>query len=143
MISLTFVFSFAELVIYSSSTAYSKRRLPSPPVGTLSSSSSPSHETGAPHSIRKSDFADLLFLCRRAAVASGILMFMQQFCGINVIAYYSSTIFSASGFSDTSAFAASLGFGVLNFVFAGPGTPSCPRYLTTKLTWPSYSDGDD
>lgn len=30
---------------------------------------------------------------RRAMVASEIVMFMQQFCGVNVIAYYSSEIF--------------------------------------------------
>lgn len=61
---------------------------------------------------------------RRAAIASGILMFMQQFCGINVIAYYSSTIFQESGFSVTQALIASLGFGTLNFVFVFPGTSS-------------------
>ncbi|PVI07261.1 H(+)-myo-inositol cotransporter [Periconia macrospinosa] len=57
---------------------------------------------------------------RRAMLASQIVMFMQQFCGVNVIAYYSSGIFKASGFSDQSALAASLGFGVINFVFAIP-----------------------
>jgi MFS family permease len=39
---------------------------------------------------------------------------------VNVIAYYSSSIFSDSGFSDQSALAASLGFGVINFLFAIP-----------------------
>ncbi|KAJ4297671.1 hypothetical protein N0V90_005565 [Kalmusia sp. IMI 367209] len=57
---------------------------------------------------------------RRAMLASEIVMFMQQFCGVNVIAYYSSSIFSSSGFSDHSALAASLGFGVINFLFAIP-----------------------
>ncbi|KAF2447244.1 hypothetical protein P171DRAFT_430155 [Karstenula rhodostoma CBS 690.94] len=57
---------------------------------------------------------------RRAMLASEIVMFMQQFCGVNVIAYYSSSIFSDSGFSDQSALAASLGFGVINFLFAIP-----------------------
>ncbi|GAA5892052.1 hypothetical protein JCM6882_005680 [Rhodosporidiobolus microsporus] len=57
---------------------------------------------------------------RRAAMASGILMFMQQFCGINVIAYYSSTIFRQAGFSEISALGASLGFGALNWIFAAP-----------------------
>ncbi|KAF1962909.1 putative MFS sugar transporter [Byssothecium circinans] len=57
---------------------------------------------------------------RRAMLASEIVMFMQQFCGVNVIAYYSSSIFTDSGFSDQSALAASLGFGVINFVFAIP-----------------------
>ncbi|KAF2732048.1 hypothetical protein EJ04DRAFT_578671 [Polyplosphaeria fusca] len=57
---------------------------------------------------------------RRAMLASEIVMFMQQFCGVNVIAYYSSSIFSDSGFSDKSALAASLGFGIINFLFALP-----------------------
>ena len=39
---------------------------------------------------------------------------------MNVIAYYSSSIFTESGFSDQSALAASLGFGVINFIFAIP-----------------------
>jgi hypothetical protein len=33
---------------------------------------------------------------RRATLASWIVMFMQQFCGVNVIAYYSTTIFEVS-----------------------------------------------
>ncbi|KIO03605.1 hypothetical protein M404DRAFT_26914 [Pisolithus tinctorius Marx 270] len=57
---------------------------------------------------------------RNAALASWIVMFGQQFCGLNVIAYYSSNIFSQSGFSDTSALAATVGFGVLNWLFALP-----------------------
>ncbi|KAK9452060.1 uncharacterized protein V1518DRAFT_49370 [Limtongia smithiae] len=57
---------------------------------------------------------------RRAALASWIVMFMQQFCGVNVIAYYSSVIFTDSGFSEISALLASMGFGIVNFVFAIP-----------------------
>ncbi|KAJ9649279.1 hypothetical protein H2199_000054 [Coniosporium tulheliwenetii] len=57
---------------------------------------------------------------RRAMLASEIVMFMQQFCGVNVIAYYSSSIFVESGFSEISALAASLGFGLINFLFAIP-----------------------
>ncbi|KAF2267306.1 hypothetical protein CC78DRAFT_541754 [Lojkania enalia] len=57
---------------------------------------------------------------RRAMLASEIVMFMQQFCGVNVIAYYSSSIFVQSGFSNQSALAASLGFGIINFLFAIP-----------------------
>ncbi|KAH8811761.1 MFS sugar transporter [Xylogone sp. PMI_703] len=57
---------------------------------------------------------------RRAMVASEIVMFMQQFCGVNVIAYYSSAIFVDAGFSEISALGASLGFGVINFLFAIP-----------------------
>ncbi|KAI0696760.1 hypothetical protein C8T65DRAFT_663212 [Cerioporus squamosus] len=57
---------------------------------------------------------------RRATLASAIVMFMQQFCGINAIAYYSSNIFVQGGFSQTAALLASFGFGAVNFVFAGP-----------------------
>jgi len=48
---------------------------------------------------------------RRAALGSFIVMFMQQFCGVNIIAYYSSTIFQQSGFSNIQALLASFGFG--------------------------------
>jgi len=47
-------------------------------------------------------------------------MFMQQFCGVNVIAYYSSSVFVDSGFSNIAALCASLGFGIINFLFAIP-----------------------
>jgi MFS family permease len=57
---------------------------------------------------------------RRAMVASGLVMFMQQFCGINVIAYYSSTIFIDAGLGVTNALWASLGTGILNWLFALP-----------------------
>ncbi|KAI0696769.1 hypothetical protein C8T65DRAFT_583196 [Cerioporus squamosus] len=57
---------------------------------------------------------------RRATLASAIVMFMQQFCGVNAIAYYSSNIFVQGGFSQTAALLASFGFGAVNFVFASP-----------------------
>ncbi|KAK3304591.1 uncharacterized protein B0T15DRAFT_247821 [Chaetomium strumarium] len=57
---------------------------------------------------------------RNAMVASEIVMFMQQFCGVNIIAYFSSAIFVQAGYSQVSALAASLGFGVINWLFALP-----------------------
>jgi hypothetical protein len=57
---------------------------------------------------------------RRATLASWIVMFMQQFCGVNVIAYYSTTIFQDSGYGLSAALLASMGTGILNWVFAIP-----------------------
>lgn len=57
---------------------------------------------------------------RNAMIASEIVMFMQQFCGVNAIAYYSTEIFLEGGFSTVSALSASLGFGVINWLFALP-----------------------
>ncbi|KEZ46578.1 hypothetical protein SAPIO_CDS0382 [Scedosporium apiospermum] len=57
---------------------------------------------------------------RRATWASGIVMIAQQMCGINIIAFYSSTIFKESGISDYTALFASFGFGLINFLFAWP-----------------------
>jgi len=58
---------------------------------------------------------------RRAALASWIVMFMQQFCGVNVIMYYSSVIFTQDGgFSQRSGILASLGAGIINWIFALP-----------------------
>ena len=72
------------------------------------------------------------------------LMFMQQFCGVslhprpeveggggggthindfsqvNVMAYYSTTIFLDANFSEQQALAASCGFGIINWLFAIP-----------------------
>ena len=65
-------------------------------------------------------------------------MFLQQFCvigsprklqyalvtdvqqGVNVIAYYSTSLFIDGGFSNQSALAASFGFGIINWLFAIP-----------------------
>jgi len=41
-------------------------------------------------------------------------------CGINVIAFYSSTVFVEAGASANVALYASFGFGLINFVFAWP-----------------------
>jgi len=41
-------------------------------------------------------------------------------CGINVIAFYSSTVFVEAGASPNVALYASFGFGLINFVFAWP-----------------------
>lgn len=57
---------------------------------------------------------------RRATLASFIVMLAQQMCGINIIAFYSSTIFVEAGASPLVALVASFGFGLVNFVFAWP-----------------------
>ena len=41
-------------------------------------------------------------------------------CGINIIAFYSSTIFVNAGANNITALLASFGFGLVNFVFAWP-----------------------
>ncbi|KAJ5994999.1 hypothetical protein N7481_001976 [Penicillium waksmanii] len=57
---------------------------------------------------------------RRATQASGIVMIAQQMCGINIISFYSSTIFSLAGANNIHALLASWGFGLINFIFAWP-----------------------
>ncbi|KAF9257692.1 hypothetical protein L218DRAFT_975133 [Marasmius fiardii PR-910] len=57
---------------------------------------------------------------RRATVASFIVMFMQNFCGINVIAYYSTNIFVEANFNEQQALLASWGYGMINWLFAIP-----------------------
>lgn len=57
---------------------------------------------------------------RNGALGAWVVMFMQQFCGINVIAYYSSSIFVESNLSEIKAMLASWGFGMINFLFAIP-----------------------
>ncbi|KAL3479274.1 hypothetical protein BJX99DRAFT_222811 [Aspergillus californicus] len=67
-------------------------------------------------------FAELFTIprVRRATLASFTVMIAQQMCGINIIAFYSSTIFSLSGASYSESLWASWGFGAVNFVFAFP-----------------------
>lgn len=78
---------------------------------------------------------------RRAAQASGIVMIAQQMCGskstsfnsqpyqrsdanvlptVNIISFYSSSIFAAAGASNIGALLASFGFGAINFIFSWP-----------------------
>jgi len=57
---------------------------------------------------------------RRATQASGIVMIAQQMCGINIIAFYSSTIFSLFGADNIHSLLFSFGFGLVNFAFAWP-----------------------
>ncbi|KAI0182143.1 hypothetical protein GGR52DRAFT_578212 [Hypoxylon sp. FL1284] len=57
---------------------------------------------------------------RRATLASFVVMIGQQMCGINIIAFYSSSVFREAGTSDFNALLASWGFGLVNFLFAWP-----------------------
>jgi MFS family permease len=57
---------------------------------------------------------------RRASMASAWIVISQQFSGINIMAFYSSTIFANAGYSTLSSLLASLGFGLVMFVFAFP-----------------------
>ncbi|KAI1189287.1 sugar transporter-domain-containing protein [Nemania serpens] len=57
---------------------------------------------------------------RRATGAAFVVMIAQQLCGINIIAFYSSTVFKKAGANDFQALLASFGFGAINFLFAFP-----------------------
>ncbi|KAI1774385.1 hypothetical protein F4818DRAFT_80823 [Hypoxylon cercidicola] len=57
---------------------------------------------------------------RRASLAAFTVMIAQQMCGINIIAFYSTTIFVESGFSPFNAMLCSFGFGLVNWLFAFP-----------------------
>lgn len=65
---------------------------------------------------------------RRATLASFVVMLAQQMCGINIIAFYSSTIFVQAGAGNLQALLASFGFGLVNFVFAWPAVWTIDTY---------------
>jgi MFS family permease len=50
----------------------------------------------------------------------GIFHISNESIIVNIIAFYSSTVFSSAGASDTAALFASWGFGLVNFLFAFP-----------------------
>lgn len=52
---------------------------------------------------------------RRATLASFVVMIAQQMCGINIIAFFSSTVFRQAGASEKEALIASFGFGTYPF----------------------------
>ncbi|KAM0466104.1 hypothetical protein ACHAPV_001057 [Trichoderma viride] len=57
---------------------------------------------------------------RRANLAAFTVMIAQQMCGINIIAFYSTTVFVNAGFTQFRALIGSFGFGLVNWVFAFP-----------------------
>ncbi|KAI1390551.1 uncharacterized protein F4822DRAFT_154141 [Hypoxylon trugodes] len=57
---------------------------------------------------------------RRANIAAFTVMIAQQMCGINIIAFYSSTVFVESGYTQFQAMLCSFGFGLVNWLFAFP-----------------------
>lgn len=57
---------------------------------------------------------------RRATLASFVVMIAQQMCGINIIAFYSTTVFKSAGNTDFQALMGTWGFGLINFLFVFP-----------------------
>ncbi|KKY20426.1 putative sugar transporter [Diplodia seriata] len=65
---------------------------------------------------------------RRATQASGIVMIGQQMCGINIVAFYSSSIFEQAGAGAFGALMATFGFGLVNFLFALPAVTTIDTF---------------
>ncbi|PVI01711.1 hypothetical protein DM02DRAFT_717722 [Periconia macrospinosa] len=57
---------------------------------------------------------------RRATIASSVIVIAQQFSGINIVAFYSSTIFAEAGYNVKQCLLVSMGFGLVTFIFAFP-----------------------
>ncbi|KAJ4411063.1 hypothetical protein N0V91_001436 [Didymella pomorum] len=57
---------------------------------------------------------------RRSNYGASTVMLAQQMCGINIISFYSSSIFEQVGYSATEALYASLGYGAIQVVFTIP-----------------------
>lgn len=57
---------------------------------------------------------------RRANYGASTVMLAQQMCGINIISFYSSTIFQRVGYSATEALYASLGYGAIQVIATIP-----------------------
>ncbi|KAI9747110.1 MAG: hypothetical protein M1835_002225, partial [Candelina submexicana] len=87
---------------------------------------------------------------RQATLAATTVMLAQQACGINIISFYSSTIFkSTGGASNKKALWCSWGFGLCNFVFAFPALFTIDRwgrrtlllYTFPQLAWTLLAAG--
>ncbi len=86
---------------------------------------------------------------RRATLAAFTVMIAQQMCGINIIAFYSSTVFKDNGADDFHALLASFGFGLINWVFAFPafwtidtfGRRSLLLFTFPQMTWTLLAAG--
>jgi sugar porter (SP) family MFS transporter len=86
---------------------------------------------------------------RRATYAAFTVMIAQQLCGINIIAFYSSTVFQEAGFTQFQALLASFGFGAVNWLFAFPafwtidtfGRRSLLLFTFPQMTWTLLAAG--
>jgi sugar porter (SP) family MFS transporter len=86
---------------------------------------------------------------RRATLASWVVMIAQQMCGINIIAFFSSSIFLEASGNEKTALLASFGFGLVNFVFAWPaiwtidtfGRRSLLLFTFPMMTWTLLAAG--
>jgi sugar porter (SP) family MFS transporter len=70
---------------------------------------------------------------RRATLASFTVMIGQQMCGINIISFYSSTVFALVTGSQIKALLSSFGFGLVNFVFAFPAVKTIDTFGRRSL----------
>ncbi|PTB80748.1 hypothetical protein M440DRAFT_1325098 [Trichoderma longibrachiatum ATCC 18648] len=96
-------------------------------------------------------FAELFTVprVRRATLAAGVVMLAQQLCGINIMAFYSSTVFLNAGASSLGALLASWGFGLVNFLFAFPaiwtidtfGRRSLLLFTFPQMAWTLLAGG--
>ncbi|KAI9716467.1 MAG: hypothetical protein M1812_005362 [Candelaria pacifica] len=87
---------------------------------------------------------------RQATIAAATVMVAQQACGINIISFYSSTIFiTTGGASNYNALWCSWGFGLCNFIFAFPALFTIDRwgrrtlllYTFPQLAWTLLAAG--
>ncbi|KIX97433.1 uncharacterized protein Z520_06885 [Fonsecaea multimorphosa CBS 102226] len=70
---------------------------------------------------------------RRSFIAALVVFMGQQFCGMNIIAFYSSTVFVQAGASEHTALLTSLGYGIINFAFAIPAIFLIDRFGRRSL----------
>ncbi|KAM0741583.1 hypothetical protein ACQRIT_004440 [Beauveria bassiana] len=86
---------------------------------------------------------------RRATLAAFTVMLAQQMCGINIIAFYSSSVFQHAGASNFQALLATWGFGLINFLFAFPaiwtidtfGRRSLLLFTFPQMSWTLLAAG--
>ena len=86
---------------------------------------------------------------RRATLAAFTVMIAQQMCGINIIAFYSATVFKDNGMDDFQALIGSFGFGLVNWLFAFPafwtidtfGRRSLLLFTFPQMTWTLLAAG--
>ncbi|KAF2141058.1 uncharacterized protein K452DRAFT_272874 [Aplosporella prunicola CBS 121167] len=79
---------------------------------------------------------------RRATVAACTVMLAQQMCGVNIVVFYSGTLFTDAKASEITALLVSWGFGLVNFVFTLPAVyqiDTLGRRTLLLLTFPGMA----